>query len=91
MCVNNKEKTSFVFVCTCTSCVGRTHETLVLWSLVGRVLSGWQLGAERLLSFHYVYVPVCGYVHTSASSGRVRKRVLDPLELELQAVVSGSS
>lgn len=78
MHVKNKENTRCMLVCTCTICVGRTREKLVLQALLGRVQSGWQLGAERLLSFNYVHASVCGYVHLSTSSERVHKRALDP-------------
>lgn len=47
---------------------------------------GWSLH----ISFYYVYAcrSLCGYVHVSTSVGGGQQRVLDPMKLELQVLVS---
>lgn len=39
---------------------------------------------KRFVIYLYVYISLCGYVHGHAVVQRGQKRVLTPLELELQ-------
>ena len=60
------------------------------WGCLGKEGNFYNL---RTLSSNYVFMcmPVCGYVHIHADSCGGQKRASEPLELELQVVVSLST